>query len=255
MKTLDQLPESLTATCEIHGEYEALVSRIPILNKYMISERCPQCLAVPDEAAQEAHKEEVRASEAKAWEARKKQAGINLRHLECTLESYRADTPEKQNALGKAREFVSNILSGNGGNLILAGKVGTGKTHLAAAITSEVLRANRSCRLAKLPEIIRDIKNSWRGEGPSESELIDRYSKVDLLIIDEVGVQYGSDTEKLLISEIIDNRYQEMLPTVLISNLDVQGIKGCIGERCYDRLREDGGIVANFTWESHRGEA
>ena len=82
---------------------------------------------------------------------------------------------------------------------------------------------------------------------------MDRLSKVGLLIIDEIGIQFGSDTEKLLISEIIDNRYQNLLPTVLISNLDLAGIKSCIGERSYDRLREDGGKVVAFNWDSHRG--
>ncbi len=75
---------------------------------------------------------------------------------------------------------------------------------------------------------------------------------MDLLIIDEVGSQFGSDTEKLFIFEIIDGRYQEMKPTILISNLDINGIKESIGERCVDRLREGGGSMIAFNWESSR---
>jgi DNA replication protein DnaC len=46
-----------------------------------------------------------------------------------------------------------------------------------------------------------------------------------------------------------------MLPTVLVSNLDVEGVKQCIGDRVYDRLRDDGGKVIAFTWGSMRGQA
>jgi DNA replication protein DnaC len=112
------------------------------------------------------------------------------------------------------------------------------------------------CRIVKLADLVREIKSTWaKGSENSEGDVIAFYSELPVLFIDEVGVQFGSDTEKLLISEIIDNRYQELLPTVLISNLDVQGIKGAIGDRCFDRLREDGGKVVAFDWESHRGKA
>ena len=74
----------------------------------------------------------------------------------------------------------------------------------------------------------------------------------DLLVIDEVGAQFGSDTEKLFIFDIIDGRYQDMKPTILISNLDIAGIKDVIGERCVDRLREGGGSMIAFNWESSR---
>jgi DNA replication protein DnaC len=112
------------------------------------------------------------------------------------------------------------------------------------------------CRIVKLADLVREIKSTWaKTSERSESDVIAFYSALPALFLDEVGVQFGSDTEKLLISEIIDNRYQELRPTVLISNLDITGVKQCIGERSYDRLREDGGKVIAFDWESYRGAA
>ena len=52
--------------------------------------------------------------------------------------------------------------------------------------------------------------------------------------------------------DIIDGRYQEMKPTILISNLAIAGIKDLIGERVIDRLREDGGKLVSFDWPSYR---
>jgi DNA replication protein DnaC len=74
------------------------------------------------------------------------------------------------------------------------------------------------------------------------------------LIIDEVGMQFGSDTEKMIIFDIIDGRYNNMLPTILISNLELSEVKELIGDRSIDRLREDGGVVVAMKWASNRGK-
>ena len=45
------------------------------------------------------------------------------------------------------------------------------------------------------------------------------------------------------------------LPTILLSNLPVEEVTGYLGERVVDRIREDGGRIVRFTWESHRVKA
>ena len=56
----------------------------------------------------------------------------------------------------------------------------------------------------------------------------------------------------MFVFDVINGRYEEELPTVIISNLDVAGVKEIIGDRCIDRLRQDGGKVIAFDWESQR---
>jgi DNA replication protein DnaC len=75
----------------------------------------------------------------------------------------------------------------------------------------------------------------------------------DLLILDEVGVQFGSDTEKLLLFDVLNERYEQRKPTLLLSNLALDGVKAFLGERIYDRLREDGAEAVVFDWDSWRG--
>ncbi len=134
----------------------------------------------------------------------------------------------------------------------MVGGVGTGKTLLASAILDSLVDDYR-CEIIKLIDLVRELKATWSKDSENtEENLINYYSNLDLLIIDEVGAQFGSDTEKLFIFDIIDGRYQEMKPTVLISNLDINGIKESIGERCVDRLREGGGSMIAFNWESSR---
>lgn len=251
MKFMKEKPTDLDRNCDQHGAYMA--QAIDVLGKYMVRDFCPKCAEIQSIQAEENRAEHRKAKAAQELALRKNRAGLRSRHINCTLENYNAISDQQREALGKVSSFTSGLIDGSGGNLVLAGRVGTGKTHLAAGIISALVERGISCAIIKLPELIRSIKASWKSDGETENQIINRFSSYRLLIVDEVGVQYGSDTEKLLLSEIIDNRYQEGLPTVLVSNLDIQGIKTCIGERCYDRLKEDGGTVVAFDWESHRG--
>lgn len=74
-------------------------------------------------------------------------------------------------------------------------------------------------------------------------------------MLDEVGVQFGSETEKLMLFDVLNERYEERRSTILLSNLDLNGVKGFLGERVFDRIREDGGQYIPFDWESFRGKA
>jgi DNA replication protein DnaC len=67
-----------------------------------------------------------------------------------------------------------------------------------------------------------------------------------------VGVQFGSDTEKLMLFDILNERYERRRPTILMSNLPRDEVSAYLGERVFDRLREDGGQFISFTWESYR---
>ena len=80
------------------------------------------------------------------------------------------------------------------------------------------------------------------------------YSKYELLVLDEIGVQFGSDAEKLIMFDIINERYEAMRPTILISNLALSGLSEFVGDRIVDRMKENGGKLMVFDWESHRGK-
>lgn len=73
-----------------------------------------------------------------------------------------------------------------------------------------------------------------------------------MLILDEVGVQFGSESEKIILFEILNERYLNMKPTILISNLNPAALQEYVGERVMDRMRENGGIILKFDWKSHR---
>jgi DNA replication protein DnaC len=102
--------------------------------------------------------------------------------------------------------------------------------------------------------MVRMMKETFRKESQkSESDVIDLLVYPDLLIIDEIGIQFGSDFEKNLMFDILNERYENRRPTLLLSNLTVPEVKAFLGDRIYDRLKEDGGQCVSFDWKSHRG--
>ena len=78
----------------------------------------------------------------------------------------------------------------------MLGSVGTGKTLLASAII-ENLVDKHNCWIRKVSDIFRDIKETYSKECPyTEANVIDKFTNLPLLIIDEIGVQFNSEAEK-----------------------------------------------------------
>ena len=89
-------------------------------------------------------------------------------------------------------------------------------------------------------------RNGWRVIAEQGARRITR-------MLDEIGLQHGSESEKIILFEILNERYMQCKPTILISNLDIKDLKEYITERIIDRMRDGGGQKIVFDWESNRG--
>lgn len=99
---------------------------------------------------------------------------------------------------------------------------------------------------------VRMMRESWRRDaGHTESEVMAAMECADLLVIDEIGLQYGTGGEQLILSEILVARYAARKPTVILGNENMRGLRGCLGEPAFDRVRERSRVVI-FDWDSFR---
>ena len=84
-------------------------------------------------------------------------------------------------------------------------KPGNGKTHLAAAILQAVLTPE--VRYTTALDLVRAVRDTWRRDSDrSELQLLSYLERLDLLVIDEIGMQYGTDGEQTILFDVLDRR-------------------------------------------------
>ena len=176
----------------------------------------------------------------------------------CSLDNYQAETPEQKRLVETLADGIKN---GFKDNILIVGSVGTGKTHLAYSIVNALEEkrtgySNPSFRYysedkvkyCTIKSIIDNIKASWKD--PSASEMWE-YCNKPLLIIDEIGVQYGTDSERTELYEVFNRRYEGMLPIIAISNHDEAALLKILGQRIFDRLT-GGAKIFTLSGKSYR---
>ncbi|MBO6305453.1 MAG: Flp pilus assembly complex ATPase component TadA [Selenomonadaceae bacterium] len=173
-----------------------------------------------------------------------------------SFENYICSSKEQERLVAALQDGIKN---GFKQNIVITGGVGTGKTHLAYAVLNALCTrwkassgaeyySSTQAVYAPIKSIIDEIKASWR---TNERVDLSIYTGAPLLIIDEVGVQYGSDSERTELFEVFDKRYNDELPTIAISNNNTEALKSILGQRIYDRLT-GGALIFELDGSSYR---
>lgn len=244
---------SKKAECEQHGEYQSFHMAIgdgqwtgcPHCSEAMVAEANAKSMA---QAADELKESRIA--------ARIAQTGVPRRLSGATLTTYRVDAGEAQEGAMKvvcdyARNLPAKVEAGDG--LLMTGNVGTGKTHLSCALLRHaVIKHDMSAKYITAPGLFAAIRESYRGDGKSEVEIIDDLASVALLVLDEIGIGKGSEHELGVLYQLLGRRYDECRPTIMATNLTPAEFREWMGDRLADRLRENcRGVL--FNWESNRG--
>lgn len=248
--------QSENRTCAKHGDFTAHLFRVPGTQ----NERWTECI----ECGREKTAEEDAKIRAEALQEIKRQkaeailgrAAIPKRFTDRRLENYKISSEGQSKAYASVMRYAENWGHNreNGVNLILTGNPGTGKTHLAVGLAHHVLASGGSALYTRVVEVVRSVKDTYSDKTRNEQQVINEFRKPDLLILDEVGRQIGSDTEKMIMFEVINARYEDCKPTILIANLQVNQLADYLDPAALDRLREGGGRVVIFDWESERSK-
>lgn len=264
---VDFMPKNLMAVCVTHGETD----------HWQVAHHKPTCRKCEASYKSIASKEKARAVYQAynhimvengvnpngkcfdAWEFDDKH-GYKQKKIIDTLKSIAA----------KLSVFTSNNASVP--NIIVMGGTGTGKTMLVNALLKSVYRkaadveiakqvdmyqASKGCaKLIKSRDITEQSKATWGNKKSNEYQLIEHLVAFELLVIDDLGDNDTSSNidmaanDRGRIAQIIDKRYQKR-PTIITTNLKIDGVVSHLGDRAWDRLQENL-IIIECGWGSYR---
>ena len=149
------------------------------------------------------------------------------------------------------------------GMACLLGPRGTGKTQLATEVArtfiADWLAAGREhdtpVVYVRAMELFGELRAAFR-KGSDQTELgaMQRFRKAPLLIIDEIQERGETDFEDRMLVLLLDQRYGDMVPTVMLSNLNRAELGASLGKSIVSRIQECG-TVLECNWPSYRAKA
>ena len=103
-----------------------------------------------------------------------------------------------------------------GRSLILTGKPGRGKTHLAVAIAYRAIQNGFDARFVTAAELIDDLSAAFRGGRLAET--LATYTHPAVLVVDEVGyLTYGTDAANMLF-HVVNDRHRKKHAMIFTTN-------------------------------------
>jgi DNA replication protein DnaC len=249
--------EEETFSCDKHGEVK-FNRRYSLQNEALNEPYCPVCF---EEKMQRNREEEAERQRIELEKQRAQRLLIELeapaRYENADFNNYKTNTAGQIAALKACKAYAKNFKESSklGGGLLFVGGVGTGKTHLAISIGKELIKNKCSARYTNVAKVIRSVRASWNTKDYDESDVYWDLIKPELLILDEIGVQAGTDNERNILFNVINGRYERCKPTILVSNLPEPEMIALIGERAIDRIKEGRAGTIVFNWQSYRQKA
>ncbi len=118
---------------------------------------------------------------------------------------------------------------------LLWGNVGTGKTYLAGCIANALMEQEVSVRMTNFAAILNDLTGTLNGR----NAYIERLCSFPLLILDDFGMERGTEYGLEQVYNVIDSRYRSHRPLIVTTNLtlsELQNPADRAHQRIYDRV-------------------
>ena len=233
------LPDRFQLTdgfCKKHGEYDAFID----IDTGEIS----PCLACEKEL--EAAAEKQKRERARLQNLLERIDGVPERYKSAGFKNF--ELSEKNRAsFNRVLAFAKDPKDTW---LLLLGENGTGKTHLAHAVLKMTGGIYR-----EFGKIANELLDAQNGYDIGQQAKIEKYGYTPMLVVDEIDKVKNTEGRIGWLNDILRIRYNELLPTVLSGNIDVETLCNRIdqngGKTMQSRMDEVGEVVL-CDWESYR---
>ncbi|MXZ19572.1 MAG: AAA family ATPase [Caldilineaceae bacterium SB0665_bin_25] len=143
--------------------------------------------------------------------------------------------PHKLGSLVRAYDAAHEFALKPDGWLLFTGTYGCGKTHLAAAIANHRIENDQSAVFVVVPDLLDHLRSTF---GPSSEasydDVFDEVRNTAVLVLDDLGVQVASPWTQEKMFQILNDRYNRQLPTVLTTNQRLEDLDQRLRSRLQD---------------------
>ena len=140
----------------------------------------------------------------------------------------------------KAHDYVAHWeeMKAKSLGLLLWGDVGTGKSFFAGCIANALLEKGIPVPMTNFSRILNTLTGMYSDD---RNQFIDSLNKYSLLIIDDLGIERGTEFSLEQVFNVIDSRYRSKKPMIVTTNLTLDELKHPVDlahARIYDRILE-----------------
>jgi DNA replication protein DnaC len=183
------------------------------------------------------------------------ESGLGTRFRSCTFEviekrgvpaSIKQDYPLVK---GYAKNLPKHIKDGTG--LLLKGPVGTMKTSLAAAVLLEHIYGGGRGLFISMSSLLDTIFSLKAKNADNWAKFEHDLRNISLLVIDDLGAEFTEGWVLTKVDSIIGERYNNLRPVIITTNMSNEELKKTYAERMIDRIRSTV-MTVNFEGKSLR---
>lgn len=172
-------------------------------------------------------------------------AAIPQRFAKASLSDFDPFDDVQQNAFLRICHWAKAVREGETPWLVISGTWGTGKSHLACAALNSLRESKGlTVRFVATMDLVRAVQGTYGNQKAttSEAEITAELARLDVLCLDDIAADPSSFEAKLL-ARILDARYRNDKPTVLVTNLGIEETNGQLSK--FDQYVGD--LVASRT--------
>lgn len=141
--------------------------------------------------------------------------------------------------LAVCREYAEHFNPAEGKNLLMVGNTGLGKTHLSTAIAKCVIDRGFDVVYVTAPEMFSDFEGErfgYRRQGDGTERTTDRFFDCDLLILDDLGTEAGTQFTLSCLYNLINTRLNHCRSMIMNTNLGQEELRRRYTDRIASRL-------------------